>query len=96
MKNVYDVGVTREYLVKQLINKSIRVLLYSDPVPTSPIVVAADYPKDIILAIKKTLLAINQTQPERATITKGWDIEFVYGFVEAFDHDYDIIRSLGR
>jgi phosphonate transport system substrate-binding protein len=95
-KNVYDVGVTREYLVKKLINKSLRVLLYSDPVPTSPIVAAADYPKDIILAIKNTLLAINQTHPERATITKGWDIEFVNGFVEAFDHDYDIIRGLEK
>jgi phosphonate transport system substrate-binding protein len=93
-KNVYDVGVTREYLVKKLINKSLRVLLYSDPVPTSPIVAAADYPKDIIIAIKKTLLALNQTNPDRAAITKGWDVEFVNGFVEAFDHDYDIIRAL--
>jgi len=95
-KNVYDAGVTREYLVKKLINKSLRVLLYSDPVPTSPIVAAADYPKDIIRAIKETLLAVNQSHPDRATITKGWDIEFVNGFVEASDHDYDSIRRLGR
>lgn len=95
-KNVYDAGVTREYLVKKLINKSLRVLLYSDPVPTSPIVVAADYPKDIIKAIKETLLAVNQSNPDRATITKGWDIEFVNGFVEAVDHDYDSIRRLGK
>lgn len=95
-KNVYDVGVTREYLVKQLVNKSVRVLLYSDPVPTSPIVAAADYPKDIVLAIKRTLLEINQRHPQRETITKGWDNEFIYGFVEAVDHDYDIIRSIGR
>ena len=95
-KNEYDAGVTREYLVKKIMNKSIRVLLYSDPVPTSPIVASADYPEDIIRAIKKTLLEITPSNPYRAVITRGWDNEFVYGFVEATDRDYDIIRTIGR
>jgi phosphonate transport system substrate-binding protein len=95
-KNVYDVGVTREYLVKKLINKTVRVLLYSDPVPTSPIVTSADYPKEVIQAIRTTLLGINQNNPRREALTRGWDNEFTYGFVEAVDRDYDVIRSIGK
>jgi len=82
--------------VKHLLNKSLRALLCSDPVPTSPIVVAKDYPHDIVEAIKKTLLAVNQSNPDRVMITKGWDREFVYGFVEASDRDYNSLRNLGR
>jgi phosphonate transport system substrate-binding protein len=96
LKRYYDAGVTREYLLKKINDGSIRVLLYSDPYPTSPLVVAPDYPKPIVDAIKKTLLEINQNNPKRAVITKDWDIEFIYGFVEATDLDYDIIRTISK
>jgi phosphonate transport system substrate-binding protein len=96
LKKYYDAGVTREYLLKKINDGSIRVLLYSDPYPTSPLVVAPDYPKQIIDAVMKTLLAINQKNPDRLTITKDWDYEFIYGFVEATDSDYEIIRTISK
>ncbi len=92
----YDVGVTREYLVKKITDGTIRVLLYSDPFPTSPIVVAADYPRQIVDEIKKYLLEINKNNPKRELITKNWDYEFIYGFVEATDRDYNIIRKIDK
>jgi phosphonate transport system substrate-binding protein len=95
-KGNYDVGVTREYLVKKITDGSIRVILYSEPFPTSPIVAAADYPKEIIEAIRKVLLEINRGNPNRENITKGWDSEFLYGFVEANDEDYNFIRTVGK
>ncbi len=92
----FDAGVTREYLVKNLVTNGIRIILYSDPIPTSPIVVAADFDEKLIGDIKKTLLEINQLNPERASITKNWDNEFVYGFEEASDGDYDFIRAISK
>jgi phosphonate transport system substrate-binding protein len=96
LKKYYDVGVTREYLLKKINDGSIRVLLYSDPYPTSPLVVSRDYPKPIIDEIKKSLLGINQNNPDRISTTKDWDYEFIYGFVEAKDSDYDIIRTISK
>lgn len=93
-RNYYDAGVTREYLVKQIKDNSIRVLLYSDPFPTSPIVVAKDYPQEIVEAIKSILLSIKPGKNSK--ITKGWDNEFVYGFVTANDNDYNIIRKISQ
>ncbi|MFA7420374.1 MAG: PhnD/SsuA/transferrin family substrate-binding protein [Melioribacteraceae bacterium] len=95
-KNFFDVGVTREYLIKKLSPNSIRTLMYSDPFPTSPLVVTKDYPKKIVQEIKSALLQINQSNPMRKYITKNWDNEFIYGFVEATDKDYDVIRTISR
>ena len=96
IKGNYDVGVTREYLVKNNTSGNIRVILYSEPFPSSPIVVASDYPPPIINAIKKALLEINQGNINREKITSGWDNEFIYGFVEAKDEDYNFIRIISK
>ena len=72
------------------------MILYSEPFPTSPIVTAADYPKQIIHTIKTILLEINRGNPNRENITKGWDNEFLYGFVEANDEDYNFIRMVSK
>lgn len=95
-KGDYDVGVTREYLVKKIRDGSIRVILYSEPFPTSPIVAAADYSIPIISTMKRALLGINRDNPNREILTKGWDSEFQYGFVEAKDEDYNFIRTLSK
>ncbi|MFZ4619546.1 MAG: phosphate/phosphite/phosphonate ABC transporter substrate-binding protein [Bacteroidota bacterium] len=96
MNNLFDAGVTREYLIKKMRNRNIRTLLYSDPFPTSPIVVAKDCPPQIVEAMKKILLTIGRDTPDREQITRGWDNEFVYGFVEADDKDYDVIRAINK
>ncbi len=93
----YDAGVTREFLVKNLPNRdSIRVILYSDPIPTSPIVVAPNFDASIVSAIKKSLMDVNGRNPAYQIITKEWDSEFIYGFVEASDSDYNILRQIGK
>ncbi len=93
-RRLYDAGVTREYLVRQVTDGSLRAILYSDPFPTSPIVVASDYPREVIDTMKAVLLRINRSTPDRETITRDWDNEFIYGFVEAEDRDYDAVRAI--
>ncbi len=92
----YDVGVTREYLIKKITDGSIRVILYSEPFPTSPIVVSSDYPHNEINALKNALLKINLSNSKRDSVTRGWDNEFINGFVEASDKDYDFVRAISK
>jgi phosphonate transport system substrate-binding protein len=82
INNIYDAGVTREYLIKKIKNRNIRILMYSDPFPTSPIVVAQDYSTPVIDAIKTTLLKLNRSTADREKITQGWDNEFIFGFLK--------------
>ncbi len=95
-KNIYDAGVTREFLVKTLLNRSVRVIRYSDPYPTSPLVTTVDHPKDVIRAITGALLAITPQNPNRRHITRNWDDEFKHGFVTASDSDYDVMRKVSK
>jgi len=94
LNDQFDAGVTREYLIKKIRNRNIRILLYSDPFPSSPIVVARDHDPKIVAAIKSVLLEIGHGDIDRETITRGWDNEFIYGFVEADDKDYDAVRAI--
>lgn len=96
LNNVFDAGVTREVLIKNIHNRNIRILLYSDPFPTSPIVVAKDCSPEIVAELKRILLTIGRATPDRERITRGWDNEFIYGFVEANDKDYDAIREINH
>ncbi len=92
---MFDAGVTREQLVETMPAGSIRILLYSDPFPTSPLVVAAGHDTTVIRAIREVLLVIGRNPTELPRITRGWDREFTHGFVEADDRDYDAIRAIG-
>jgi len=92
----YDAGVTREYLVKDLLGKQLRAVVYSDPIPSSPLAVLKDHNTEVIGAIKAALLAVNRDGSRRVDITRGWDGEFVNGFVEASDADYAPVRVLTR
>ncbi|MCK6560082.1 PhnD/SsuA/transferrin family substrate-binding protein [candidate division KSB1 bacterium] len=90
----FDAGVTREYLVKDLIGHGVHAVLYSDPIPSSPIAVAADYDRELIAAMKTALLAVNQEEHRRKGTTRNWDGEFVNGFVEASDADYAAVAAI--
>lgn len=90
----FDAGVTREHLIKKYTNGSVRVILYSEPFPTSPLVASLNADKNIINEMKNALLEINQSNREREKITKGWDSEFIYGFVEAADKDYEFVKVI--
>jgi len=96
MNELFDAGVTREYLIKKIQNRNIRILMYSDPFPTSPIVVAREHSQRIVDALKTVLLGIGRENPEREKITRGWDNEFINGFVEADDKDYDVVRAMSK
>lgn len=92
LKGTSDVGVTREYLIKNPPDKGLRIIAYSDPIPTSPLVVVPGKSAEIVEAIKRALLEVNKNSSERSAITKNWDYEFVYGFEAAADSDYNFIR----
>jgi len=94
LNGAYDAGVTREYLVKDLLGRQLRAVAYSDAIPSSPVAVLKDHDQEVIGAMKAALLAVNRDASRRSDVTRGWDGEFVNGFVEASDHDYAPVRAL--
>jgi len=94
LKGNFDAGVVREQLLEDYKNNGLKVIEYSEPIPTPPLVVAPQYDKEVIQEIKNALLEISQKDKIKEGITRNWDKEFIYGFIEANDSDYNYIRQV--
>jgi phosphonate transport system substrate-binding protein len=89
----FDAGVVKDRVIEEYNDRNIKIIGYSEPVPGSPIVAAINHDPEIIDAIKSLLLKIDLKLPKYQELVKSWDKEFIYGFVEANDSDYDLIRK---
>jgi phosphonate transport system substrate-binding protein len=89
----FDAGVVKDRVIKEYKDRDIKVIAYSEDVPGSPIVAVKNYNKDAISIIKSLLLKIDLTKTYYQNLVKNWDKEFLFGFVEAKDSDYDLIRK---
>lgn len=89
----YDIGVVKDKVFKAYKNRNLKIVAFSEPVPGSPIVSAKNYDPQVIQVIKSLLLKIDLSKPYYQELVKNWDQEFIFGFVEANDSDYDSIRK---
>ncbi|MFZ1520244.1 MAG: PhnD/SsuA/transferrin family substrate-binding protein [Ignavibacteriaceae bacterium] len=89
----FDAGVVKDRVIREYRDKGIKIIGFSEPVPGSPIVSVKDYDEEIINTIKSQLLKINLNEAKYKELVKSWDSEFTFGFVEAKDSDYDLIRK---
>lgn len=93
LKGNFDAGVVKDRVINEYKDRNVKIIAYSEPVPGSPIVAAKDYDEQIIQTIKELLLKIDLNDEYYKAIVKNWDKEFIFGFVEAKDSDYDLIRK---
>ncbi len=84
----YDAGVVKDRVAKEYTDKGIRTVVYSEPIPGSPIVISDKSDKAKTEILIKALLEAGKND------TKNWDKEFSYGFVRAENSDYDFLRKL--
>ena len=93
-KGRFDVGVVKDRVAQSFLNRGIRIVAESQPVPSSPIVAAEKSPKEVVQAITKALLAVDPRKPGYRKIVARWDPEFAHGFVPARDEDYRVLQPL--
>ncbi len=84
----YDAGVVKDRVAKEYSGQGIRAVIYSEPVPGSPLVISSKSDKRKVDTLISVLLAA------KSPITKTWDKEFEYGFVRASNSDYVALRKL--
>ncbi len=96
LKGHFDAGVVKDRVAQGFLNRGIRIVAQSHPIPASPIVVSERSPKAVVQAIRKSLLAVDPRKPEYRKIVSTWDAEFSQGFVPAKESDYQILQPLVR
>lgn len=94
LRGNFDAGVVKDRVAYEFINKGIRFLASSEPIPGSPIVVTSALDSEIVAAIQNALLQIDIRKPEYKDLVINWDPEFAFGFTMAKDEDYDHITTI--
>lgn len=96
LKGHFDAGVVKDRVAKEFLQRGMRVVAQSPPIPSSPVVMAPGAPPGVIEALKTALLAIDVHDPQMRDMLSHWDREFAYGFVVAHDADYDSLEQVIR
>ncbi|MGQ9778069.1 MAG: phosphate/phosphite/phosphonate ABC transporter substrate-binding protein [Thermodesulfobacteriota bacterium] len=96
LKGQFDAGAVKDIIASKYQNEGLRFIFLTDPIPTVPIIVRQDAPKEMVHSVKTSLLNLNPENPAHRTKMAQWDEEFKYGFTEASDSDYDSIRLILR
>jgi len=94
LRREFDAGAVIDAVANRFMDRGLKVIASSDPIPGLPIVVRGDAPPDLVKAIKKALLSLDYSDLAARQMMEKWDEEFKYGFVEADDSDYDAIRQM--
>jgi len=94
LRGNFDAGAVIDSVAKRFKSRGLKIIKASGPIPGLPIVVRGDAPSELINAVKKALLSLDNNNPKHRKIMEKWDEEFKYGFTEATDSDYDSIHKM--
>ncbi len=93
LRGNFDAGVVKDRVAEEFLDRGIRILAASEPIPGSPIIVKKSLDTTITRAIQTALLQIDVHQEEYRDLVRSWDPEFAFGFAPAHDRDYDDIEK---
>lgn len=91
LKGQFDAGAVKDVVAEKYLSHGLRVLAWSDPIPSVPLVVRKDAPKELVTSLKNALLKLDRTDPRHQRLMAAWDDEFKYGFAPATAGDYAVI-----
>lgn len=92
-----DAGALQDTLAMELAQRGlVRILVLSEPYPSSGIVVAPDVPEPIIELIQNALLEVDPTGIDTADLYEWWRTEMPLGFVRASDDEYQELRQIAE
>jgi len=74
LNGVCDGGVVREYVAKEFEKKGIKIIDYSKPIPSPPLVALSSIDKNLLQTVRNALLKFKPENPSSI------DREFYYGF----------------
>ena len=96
LKGQFDAGAVKDVVAEKYRSHGLRILAWSAPIPSVPLVVRKDTPPEVVKALTEALLKLDPRNPKHKEIMKNWDDEFCYGFAPASIVDYQGIFRLMR
>ena len=90
----FEAGALKDIIAYRYLDKGLRIIHISQPIPSVPLVVRPDCDPQLVEAVKQALLKIDPRKPGQSAQLALWNEEFRYGFTEASDSDYDVLRAI--
>lgn len=93
LKGEFDAGAVRDAVADNFLKHGLRIIAASEELPSIPLVVRKNAPREQVKAISDALVKLDRNNPEHRKLMKKWGSEFKNGFVPATAADY---RELAR
>jgi phosphonate transport system substrate-binding protein len=93
LKGEFDAGAVRESVAEKYIPQGLKIISRSGPIPTGPLVIGSQTTYSLVKTVKAALLDMVKTDQGKEVLRKI-DPEFMGGFSEADDFDYEHIRKM--
>lgn len=91
-----DACGVRDIVGDRFLQRGLRLLVESDPIPNFPVVVAPGTPPEVRRQLARVLIDLPREDPAIARAMTGWDRELADGFAPVTDAEYDKVRDLAR
>lgn len=83
LKGEYDAGFVKESTARRFFAEGLRVVYCSPELPSIPLLVRRDAPRDLAASLTAALTRLNPKDPAHRKIMESWDTEYQQGFVPA-------------
>ncbi|TVQ67555.1 MAG: hypothetical protein EA363_12165 [Balneolaceae bacterium] len=94
LRGEYDAGAVRESVARDFMDRGLRIFEYSDPLPTSPIVVTKQQDPDMVAAIINALVHQDPARTDKAGPIDIMDGGTVVSYIETDGSEYNFIRRV--
>lgn len=91
-----DACGVRDIVGDRFLERGLRLLVASDPIPNFPVVMAPSTAVEVRRELARVLVDLPREDPAVAQAMAAWDRELADGFARATDAEYDSIRDLAR
>jgi phosphonate transport system substrate-binding protein len=91
-----DACGVRDIVGDRFLQRGLRLLAESDPIPNFPVVVAPGTAAEVRRQLARVLVDLPREDPAAAQAMAAWDRELAGGFARATDAEYDRIRDLAK
>lgn len=83
-----DAGALVDVVAERYVRQGLRIIAYTEPIPTSPILVRKESYRSLAPIVMSALLNLNRHSPTNDELMEQWDMKIRYGFVPAKAADY--------
>jgi phosphonate transport system substrate-binding protein len=91
-----DACGVRDIVGDRFLQRGLRLLAESDPIPNFPIVVAPGAAVEVRQQLRRVLVDLPREDPDTSQAMVAWDRELAGGFASATDAEYDGVRDLAK